>query len=61
MGVQHLSVYHAGEACVVETDIVLPANTALTVAHNLGEVSFPRRRRGFADLLYSPCSMPLSS
>jgi hypothetical protein len=39
VGVQHLSVYHAGESFVVETDIVLPPNTALTVAHNLGEVS----------------------
>ncbi|ORY66963.1 hypothetical protein BCR35DRAFT_282805 [Leucosporidium creatinivorum] len=37
IGVQHLSVYHAGESFVVETDIVLPPNTALTVAHNLGE------------------------
>ncbi|KAK4057955.1 hypothetical protein OIO90_001174 [Microbotryomycetes sp. JL221] len=36
-GVQHLSVYHAGDHYVVEVDIVLPPNTALTTAHDIGE------------------------
>ncbi|GAA5886672.1 hypothetical protein JCM5296_005366 [Sporobolomyces johnsonii] len=35
--VQHLSIYHAGDGFVVEVDIVLPAATTLTEAHNLGE------------------------
>ncbi|KAM0788851.1 hypothetical protein ACM66B_002936 [Microbotryomycetes sp. NB124-2] len=38
-GVQHLSVYHAGDHYVVEVDIVLPPNTALTTAHDLGEAA----------------------
>ncbi|SGY78700.1 BQ5605_C008g04917 [Microbotryum silenes-dioicae] len=36
-GIQHLSLYHAGEHLVVEADVILPHTTALTVAHNLGE------------------------
>ncbi|GAA5904655.1 cation diffusion facilitator family transporter [Sporobolomyces salmoneus] len=35
--IQHLSMYHAGDAYVVEVDIVLPPNCSLTDAHNLGE------------------------
>lgn len=35
--IQHLSVYHAGDELLVECDIVLPAETGLTQAHNLGE------------------------
>ncbi|KAK4055623.1 hypothetical protein OIV83_000169 [Microbotryomycetes sp. JL201] len=38
-GVQHLSVYHAGDHYVVEVDIVLPPDIALTTAHDLGEAA----------------------
>ncbi|GAA5927434.1 cation diffusion facilitator family transporter [Sporobolomyces koalae] len=37
--VQHLSIYHAGDAYVVEVDIVLPPTCSLTEAHNLGEAA----------------------
>ncbi|GAA5988015.1 hypothetical protein JCM11641_002130 [Rhodosporidiobolus odoratus] len=37
--VQHLSVYYAGEGRVCEVDIVLPAQTSLTTAHNVGEAA----------------------
>ncbi|GAA6064571.1 hypothetical protein JCM10212_006196 [Sporobolomyces blumeae] len=37
--VQHLSIYHAGDAYVVEVDIVLPESCSLTEAHNLGEAA----------------------
>jgi len=35
--VQHLSVYHSGDAFIVECDVVLPSSTTLTQGHNLGE------------------------
>ncbi|GAA5878521.1 hypothetical protein JCM3774_000096 [Rhodotorula dairenensis] len=35
--IQHLSLYHAGEGLVCEVDIVLPPDTSLPIAHNLGE------------------------
>ncbi|KAM0746582.1 hypothetical protein T439DRAFT_360269 [Meredithblackwellia eburnea MCA 4105] len=35
--IQHLSVYHAGDSFIVETDVVLPRNTDLTIAHNVAE------------------------
>ncbi|GAA6023937.1 hypothetical protein JCM11491_000295 [Sporobolomyces phaffii] len=35
--VQHLSIYHAGDAYVVEVDIVLPPTCSLTEAHDVGE------------------------
>lgn len=37
VAVQHLSLYHAGEGLVCEVDMVLPPDTSLPVAHNLGE------------------------
>ncbi|BGP15106.1 hypothetical protein JCM10213_006562 [Rhodosporidiobolus nylandii] len=37
--VQHLSVYHAGEGMIVEVDLVLPAQTSLTTAHDVGEAA----------------------
>lgn len=37
--IQHLSLYHAGEGLVCEVDIVLPPDTSLPVAHNLGEAA----------------------
>ncbi|BGP47288.1 hypothetical protein JCM10450v2_003140 [Rhodotorula kratochvilovae] len=35
--VQHLSLYHAGEGLICEVDVVLPPETSLTAAHNIGE------------------------
>lgn len=49
VAIQHLSVYHAGEHVTVETDIVVPPNTSLTVAHNIGESVQVRRRTGWAN------------
>ncbi|GAA5923810.1 hypothetical protein JCM3775_000515 [Rhodotorula graminis] len=37
--IQHLSIYHAGEGLIVECDAVLPPETSLTVAHNIGEAA----------------------
>lgn len=39
VAVQHLSLYHAGEGLVCEVDMVLPPDTSLPVAHNLGEAA----------------------
>lgn len=36
-GIQHLSVYASGDHFIVETDVVLPASTGLTRAHNCAE------------------------
>lgn len=37
--IQHLSLYHAGEGLVCEVDVVLPAETSLTAAHDVGEAA----------------------
>ncbi|GAA5878251.1 hypothetical protein JCM8547_007540 [Rhodosporidiobolus lusitaniae] len=37
--VQHLSLYYAGEGMLCEVDIVLPAQTPLTKAHDVGEAA----------------------
>ncbi|GAA6042522.1 hypothetical protein JCM8097_004644 [Rhodosporidiobolus ruineniae] len=37
--VQHLSLYYAGEGMLVEVDIVLPADTPLPRAHDVGEAA----------------------
>jgi len=35
--IQHVSVYSAGDNQIIETDIIVPADTPLPIAHNVGE------------------------
>ncbi|GAA5917853.1 hypothetical protein JCM6882_001715 [Rhodosporidiobolus microsporus] len=37
--VQHLSLYYAGEGMLCEVDIILPAETSLRAAHDVGEAA----------------------
>ncbi|GAA5987064.1 hypothetical protein JCM10908_001011 [Rhodotorula pacifica] len=39
VAIQHLSLYYSGEGLVCEVDIVLPPDTSLPVAHNIGEAA----------------------
>lgn len=64
-GIQHLSVYASGDHFIVETDVVLPATTGLTRAHNCAEsaqcTSSPFLSDGFVALKRSGGTILITS